>query len=71
MTNILQNAVFSVLFALGLFSGGAASAANAGNVQSDYDDINCADNSDAEICKNLAQLRDAQSAAAVSFCIFA
>ena len=75
MINILQNAVFCVLFALGLFAGGAASAANAADVQDDYyDRFQCDeiidnfpdDNPAVEACERIARIRDSQAAAAVS-----
>ena len=77
----LQNAVFCVLFAIGFIAGGAASAANAANVQLDYyDAIGCEDIQDnnyyiynppsdhslVEICDDIEKLIRAQSNAAVS-----
>ena len=66
--------MFCVLFAIGFIAGGAASAANAANVQSDYDDSLCEDIQDdlpsdhplVEICDDVEKLIRAQSNAAVS-----
>ena len=63
---MLQSAVFSVLFALGFFAGGAASAANAADVQDAIDAFGC-DLVASEACDNLEQLRNSMAAAAVSF----
>lgn len=68
----LQNAVFGVLFLLGLLAGGAASAANVADVQDFLDTISFAcDNPPnelvTEICDNWEQLRNSIAAAAVSF----
>ena len=63
------------MFAIGFIAGGAASAANAANVQEDYyDAIRCEDVQDnlpsdnplVEICDDIEQLIRAQSNAAVS-----
>ena len=70
--------MFCVLFAIGFIAGGAASAANAANVQSDYDDSPCEDIQDdlpsdhplVEICDDVEKLIRAQSNAAVSSFIY-
>ena len=68
---MLQNAVFSVLFALGLLAGGAASTANAVDVQDFINTISSlCDHStiyDELVCDKWEQLRDSMAAAAVSF----
>ena len=71
---MLQNAVFSVLFVLGLLAGGAASAANAADVSDGLDTVsficdNPANELVTEICDDLEQLRNSMVAAAVSFSI--
>ena len=75
--------MYCVLFAIGFIAGGAASAANAANVQSDYDDSPCEDIQDnnyyiynpsdhslVEICDDIEKLIRAQSNAAVSTFIY-
>ena len=69
---MLQNTVFNVLFVLGLLAGGAASAANAFDVQDFIDTIlltcdNSPDELVTEICNNWKQLRNLLAATAVSF----
>ena len=72
--------MYCVLFAIGFIAGGAASAVNAANVQSDYDDSPCEDIQDnnyyiynpslVEICDDIEKLIRAQSNAAVSTFIY-
>ena len=74
----LQNAVFCVLFAIGFFAGGVASAVNSANFRDDYynEDIQDAceqirdnDSSDdylVELCDDIEALLRALSNAAVS-----
>ena len=72
---ILQNAVFCIFYALGLFAGGAASAANAADIQEDYyDALRCDDIPDnipddnpfVQACDDFEQIRNSQAAGAVS-----
>ena len=76
--------MFCILFALGLIAGGVSSAANAADVQTDYYDnenaiSTCEDIPDdapdddplVEQCDYLAQLRNSQSAGAVSTNLYA
>ena len=76
--------MYCVLFTIGFIAGGAASAVNAANVQSDYyDAIGCEDIQDnnyyiynpshhslVEICDDIEKLIRAQSNAAVSTFIY-
>ena len=70
----LQNALICTVFAFGLFAGGVASAANATNVQDDYDNRACDeirnsysdDHRAVEICENVEQLIYSQFFCAVS-----
>ena len=78
---VLQNVIINVFFILGLIAGGAASAANAANIENDIDESNCrrlddypdyvAYSSRARAaqgaCDDGEQLRDCQAASAVSF----
>ena len=50
-----------------MIAGGAASAANAADVQDDYiDPFQCDETSSNSLCDDLEQLRNSQAAAAVS-----
>ena len=67
----IQCITFTVLLAVALFAGGAASAANAADVQDDYIDILQCDETSGNsvfesVCDDLEQLRNSQAAAAVS-----
>ena len=67
---IFQNLVTCIIFAIGLFSGGIASASDAAKIQSILDSvINCENNDNEtskEICDALQQLRNCLAALAVS-----
>ena len=68
-----QCAIFCIILALALISGGIPSAVNAGDIQKEYIDPNEAycdqddlTDRDKEICNNALVIRNAQAASAVS-----
>ena len=68
---IFQNLVTCIIFAVGLFSGGIASASDAAKIQTVLDSgiVNCENNNNdnfKEICDALQQLRICLAALAVS-----
>ena len=69
----LQDAICSGLFAISLFAGAVSNAAYSSDNADTYDDWNCDDESTEgsaeDACNNLATVRDAEGATAVSFSV--
>ena len=67
----LQDAICSGLFAISLFAGAVSNAAYSSDNADEYDESNC-DNQDGafeDACNDLATVRDAEGATAVSFTV--
>ena len=67
----LQDAICSGLFAISLFAGAVSNAAYSSDNADNYDDLNC-DNPGSrfeDLCNDLATVRDAEGATAVSFSV--